>query len=194
MSGDTAPDRNGEWRAIAVWTAAAVLLFGTLSAPHWATAGAGGTRDGLTAVAFGGTLALLSAIDVQTFRLPSVLTYPLGVSGLLQGWFTAPDDILLRGLGAVAGFAMLALIADLYRRRRGIDGLGLGDAKLMGAGGAWIGLEGLPSALLLASGLALVMAIVAKLAGKTIRADTRLPFGPFIAIGLWIVWIYGPIV
>src|SRR3546814_16185239 len=52
---------------------------------------------------------------------------------------------------ALLGFALLAGLGFFYRRWRGRDGLGLGDAKLAAAGGAWLGWAALPSILLLAS-------------------------------------------
>ncbi len=85
--------------------------------------------------------------------MPSYLTYPLGAAGLVQGWFAAPDDILLRAAGAIAGYAMLAVIAELYRRRRGVDGSVSATRSCWEQAGAWIGLEGLPSALLIGSSL-----------------------------------------
>jgi leader peptidase (prepilin peptidase) / N-methyltransferase len=68
----------------------------------------------------------------------------------------------------------------------------LGDAKLFSAAGAWVGLEGLPSVLLCASVIAIAFAGVARAGGETVTAVTRIPFGPYLAFGFWIVWIYGP--
>ena len=79
----------------------------------------------------------------------------------------------------------------LYSRLRGRDGLGLGDAKLFAASGAWLGLEGLPAVLLVACGAAIVALLVDGLAIAGLSATTRIPFGPFLAFGTWIVWLYG---
>jgi leader peptidase (prepilin peptidase) / N-methyltransferase len=75
---------------------------------------------------------------------------------------------------------------------RGQAGLGLGDAKLFAAAGAWAGLEGLASVLLYGSLAALVWAGFWAIRGHEVSRTTRLAFGPFLAIGLWWVWLYGP--
>ena len=79
----------------------------------------------------------------------------------------------------------------LYRRWRGRDGLGLGDAKLLAASGAWLGLEGIAPTLLAASLSGLAAALIGHVAGRPIAAETRVPFGPFLAGATWLIWLYG---
>ena len=95
---------------------------------------------------------------------------------------------------ALLGFLTLYGLAAFYRHFRNKDGLGLGDAKLLAAAGAWVGIDGLPSVLLISSGVAVVGVLLAQLIGTKVTRDTRIPFGPFMAFGLWIVWLYGPLV
>ncbi len=85
------------------------------------------------------------------------------------------------------------LIGWLYHRYRGLDGLGLGDAKLFAAAGAWVGAEGLSTVLLMACGSALVAALVWQQFDKSMDGQTAIPFGPFLAFGFWVVWLYGPL-
>jgi len=54
---------------------------------------------------------------------------------------------------------LFVLIELTYRRLRGQDGLGRGDAKLLAAGGAWCGWSGLPLIVLISSALALIAAV-----------------------------------
>ena len=63
--------------------------------------------------------------------------------------------------------------------------------KLFAASGAWIGLEALPAVLFIASGTALCGVLLAGALGRRMTSTTRLPFGPFLAFGLWAVWLYG---
>ena len=72
--------------------------------------------------------------------------------------------------------------------------MGLGDAKLLGAAGVWVGLEGLSSVVLYASALALAGVLFAAVGGRPATRATRLAFGPFLALGVWIVWLRGPLV
>ena len=136
-------------------------------------------------------LLLLSALDIRSLWLPRMLTIPLIVTGLAV---SGARGLIVAGmLGAAVGFAAMALLAWGYRRLRGREGLGGGDAYLLAGAGAWIGWIGLPSVLLIASGAGVAAALLARLAGKPVAADQPIPFGAFIAFGAWIVWLYGPI-
>ncbi len=146
----------------------------------------------LTAL-LGWQLLLIALVDAEHFCLPDQLTLPLlvtgGLAALVPG-HTAPLDAVI---GAAAGFGALWLLAFVYRRLRGREGLGDGDPFLLAAGGAWVGWIGLPSVLLWASaaGLSLVMARL--LLGKRVTAADRLPFGPCLAVGIWLTWMLGPV-
>ncbi|MCG8441017.1 MAG: A24 family peptidase, partial [Caulobacterales bacterium] len=94
---------------------------------------------------------------------------------------------------AALGYGVLAGLAALYRRVRGFDGLGLGDAKLLGAAGAWVGPLGLPSVLVWASAAGLLAAGGLALAKRDVGWRTALPFGPALALGFWITWLHGPL-
>ncbi len=138
-------------------------------------------------------LIALSTIDALTFELPDALTLPLAVAGVLlhvpSGLSTAAGQLLAAGVA----FALLAGLAWLYHAARGRAGLGLGDAKLLAAGGAWLGLAALPSVLLLAAGAALAMVLLARVRHGSISLADRIPFGPYLALAIWLVWLYGPI-
>ena len=137
-------------------------------------------------------LAALSAIDLRTLRLPDALTAPLALAGLLVAWL-AHAPVWWHALSAVIGFVLPAGMGWAYRYLRGRQGLGLGDAKLIGASCAWLGVEGLPGLLLWASGSALVAVLLAAWRAGGLSSTTRIPFGPFLAFGAWIVWLYGPV-
>jgi leader peptidase (prepilin peptidase) / N-methyltransferase len=139
------------------------------------------------------TLAALSAIDLQQHRLPDLLTGPLTVVGLLASAWMGVQPPWWPVFSAALGFGLLAGLAYAYRALRGRTGMGLGDAKLLAAAGAWVGAEGLPAVLLWATGPALLCVLLAYWRGQTMSATTRLPFGPFLAIATWLVWLYGPL-
>jgi leader peptidase (prepilin peptidase)/N-methyltransferase len=138
-------------------------------------------------------LLALAWIDLRRWILPDVLTLPLILVGLAAAAMWGRDEILDRAAGAAGGYLGLQGVAWLYRRLRGRDGLGGGDAKLLAAGGAWVGISGLPTVLFVGAGTALVAAGILILAGYRVRRDTALPFGPFLALGIWFVWLFGPL-
>ncbi|MEA1673175.1 A24 family peptidase [Nitrospirillum sp. BR 11163] len=138
----------------------------------------------------GWTLLALAWIDLRHMILPDVLTLPLIAGGILVTWVqdgSLPVDRL--GAAAIA-YAGLVLLEILYRRFRGRDGIGRGDAKLLAAGGAWAGPTALPHMLLIAALAGLLAMAALRLAGRRVDAATPMPFGPCLALGIWAAWLF----
>lgn len=134
----------------------------------------------------GWTLLALAWIDLEHFLLPDVLTLPLLLAGLAAAaWQGAAMDA---ALGAACGFLGLTLVGLVYRRLRGHDGLGGGDAKLLAAGGAWLGLAALPGVLVAAASLGILFALAAR--RGAISATLAVPFGPPLAAAIWLAWLW----
>ncbi len=144
--------------------------------------------------ALGWALLALAAIDLRRLVLPDSLTLPLAACGLAVAWLVAPASLFDHALGAATGFATFALIAVAYRRLRGREGLGLGDAKLLAAAGAWVSWPGLAGVVLLAGSLGLALALARRLGGRAVTPAERIAFGPYLSFGTWVIWLYGPIV
>ena len=117
-----------------------------------------------------------------------MLTLPLLLAGLVVTWIGDPGDLTDHSLAAAAAYLAFQGIALAYRRLRGFDGLGGGDAKLMAAAGAWCGLSALPLVMLVSALIGLLAALGLALAGRTVTSTTRIPFGPCIALAFWLVW------
>jgi leader peptidase (prepilin peptidase)/N-methyltransferase len=83
------------------------------------------------------------------------------------------------------------VLAALYRRVRGIEGLGGGDVKLAAGLGAFLGAPGLVLAVMLASLVGSVVGIVQIARGRG-TGRTALPFGSFLAPAAALVLIAGP--
>jgi leader peptidase (prepilin peptidase)/N-methyltransferase len=161
---------------VAAWTVLAVP-----SVVVWPTAG------------LGWTLLALAVIDVRTLTLPDVLTLPLAACGLAVAWWLDAASLGEHATGAAAGWLGFWLVARLYAALRHRPGLGGGDAKLMAAAGAWVGWQGLPSVILIGSLAALAAVAAAAALRRPVEAATPIPFGPFLALGLWLTWLYGPL-
>lgn len=141
--------------------------------------------------ALGWMLIALSWIDVRHLLLPDAITLPTIVAGLLVTWQLDPDQITDHALGATAGYLVFRGIALAYRVLRGREGLGAGDAKLLAAAGAWVGWAALPMVVLAAAVLGIAGAIAGMLRGARLHGGTALPFGPHLALALWIVRLMG---
>jgi len=134
-------------------------------------------------------LLLVAALDLERQWLPDRLTLPLIPLGLAAGWAGLGPPLEERAIGAAAGWAALALIALLYRRLRGREGMGGGDPKLLAGIGAWVGALQLPYILLGAGLLGLAAVALMKLRGEVVTATSRLPLGTLMAIAAWPVWL-----
>ena len=69
-------------------------------------------------------LLALGWIDARHWLLPDLLTLPLVVAGLAAALAFDPSGLTDRALGAALGYLALRVVAYLYRKFRGRDGLG----------------------------------------------------------------------
>ena len=153
-------------------------------------ASAAWTADGallLAGLGLGWTLLLLAAIDARALRLPDGLTLPLGAAGLALGALGVLGPLPAQAAGAAIGYGALAGIDAAHRAIRGRTGIGGGDAKLLGAIGAWTGWQALGPVVLVAA----LTGLVAAAARGKLRQGAAIPFGPFLALGGWAAWLAG---
>ena len=144
----------------------------------------GFTLQSLALCGFVAVLVALSTIDLRTLLLPDALTQPLLWAGLIVtalGWSAINLHTSL--WGAVAGYVILWVVANLFKLVTQQDGMGQGDFKMLAAIGAWLGWPALLPVLLLAS-------TSGAMAGLWLRHRTHqrtgeearfIPFGPFLA-------------
>jgi len=157
----------------------------------WAASIIPGTWLLAVTLALGWTLLTLGIVDLVAFRLPDVLTLPLAAAGLLLSLRLPDHDPVAHLIGAAAGFLVLYLIAILYRRARAREGLGLGDAKLAAAAGAWLGWQALPSVILIACAAAFIwLGVRVALRGRAVLSQ-QIAFGVPLCFAFWLVWLYG---
>lgn len=142
----------------------------------------------LAGAALAAILLWLSLIDWRRQILPDALTLPLLAAGLALAWATEPWTLPERAMAAMLGWGALAGLAAAWHSLIGRHGLGGGDAKLVGAAGAWLGFEGMAWTLLLGALAALSFVAATALATGAWPAKRRLPFGPFLCAGFLTVW------
>ena len=136
----------------------------------------------------GWILLALAWTDAETMLLPDLLTLPLILAGFAEAWLLDAPSLPDRVLGACIGWSCLVGLGWLWRHWRGIDALGQGDAKLLAAAGAWLGWQALPQVLVVAALAAI--AVTLAINGRQIKATQRIAFGPWLALGIWIVRLF----
>ena len=168
-----------------------------ISARYPAVEATTGLLFGAAAYEFGASLALLSAlvfilalislavIDLEHRLLPNVIVGPAALAGLVLSILADPAGWWIYPLSAIAVAGALLGLALIYP-----SGMGMGDVKMGGMLGAFLG----PYAALAVFLGALIGAVTGGLlmaAGK-MRRRSAMPFGVFMALGGIISLFVGP--
>ena len=150
------------------------------------------------ALVFGWALLALTFIDLDTQLLPDDITLPLLWAGLIANAFGAFTDLRSAVFGAVGGYLLLWAVYWGFRLLVRREGMGYGDFKLLAALGAWLGWQVLPFVVLVSAGAGAIVGGLLLWRAKQ-GMETRIPFGPYLALGglaglLWgreavIAWI-----
>ena len=166
-----------------------------LSALWVSPAGAGGLPgwllpwSGFVLISF---LLPLVLIDLDHMWLPE----PLCRWGLLIGAaITACGGVRLLSehlIASVLALLVLEGLSALAEKLIGQPALGLGDAKLAALGGAWLGISGIAVAMGISVFSGAIVGCFGRLTGR-LGPRQPFPFGPFIALGIWLVWLTGPL-
>jgi leader peptidase (prepilin peptidase)/N-methyltransferase len=122
--------------------------------------------------AFSSTLLALALIDLDTWLLPHVLTWPLLAAGLAlsTAGVTPAGTFTTSAWGAGVGFAAFAAISVAGERLFRREAMGFGDVWLLAGLGAWLGIQALLPVVLLSS-------LQGSVVGLALAAGGRLPRG-----------------
>jgi leader peptidase (prepilin peptidase)/N-methyltransferase len=134
-------------------------------------------------------LVVLFGTDLDVQRLPNVITLPGIAVGLAFSPFVPPG--LVDGLmGAALGAAILGFVRWGWKALTGVDGMGLGDVKMLAMVGAFLGWRQVLVVLFLASLTGAVAGITLIALGRR-SLQTRLPFGTFLAVATYVASLVG---
>jgi leader peptidase (prepilin peptidase)/N-methyltransferase len=135
-------------------------------------------------------LIILTFVDIKTQMLPDIITKPLIVLGLLQGYVGIFTDFQSSIIGALLGYFILWSVNTAFRFIRKKEGMGYGDFKLLSAIGAWVGYSQIPFLILSSSIIAIFVALsLARLGKNALSAPS--PFGPSLAISGFVSLLWG---
>jgi leader peptidase (prepilin peptidase)/N-methyltransferase len=135
---------------------------------------------------FAAVLIAVPAIDLEHRIIPNRILAPAAVFGVIAAVVVRTGDLPELLIAAAAAFAALLLAALVYPA-----GMGMGDVKLAGVMGLYLGLSVIPALLVaFAAGSAVGIAILVR-HGAAARKRS-LPFGPFLALGGIVGLLFGP--
>lgn len=139
-------------------------------------------------------LGVLAVIDLKVRLLPNVYVLAFFVCGivfhvLLNFQFFTPLSAVI---GILAGGGLLLAVRFAANAYYGQDTLGLGDVKLMGAAGMWLGSEGIFLAITVGALAGLVHGVIHKMMFErdTPFAQLSIPAGPGFIVGILAVAVY----
>lgn len=145
--------------------------------------------SGLAYTIFLAALIVATTSDLHTMTIPQVASLWIAPFGIVAaGLMLLHISLLQSVLGAALGYASLWLVNFIFKKVRGMDGIGVGDMELFCMIGAFIGPIGLWQTLFIASISGSMVGITMRLLKK--EAQIMIPFGPFLALGAFSHLIY----
>jgi leader peptidase (prepilin peptidase)/N-methyltransferase len=123
-------------------------------------------------------LVPIALIDLDVRLIPNVITGPAAIAALVAGLALDIDFVPEQLIAGAAAFAFFFIAAWLYPR-----GMGMGDVKLAGMLGLYLGRAVAPAIFIALILGVIVGAVVIARVGQKAGRKTAVPFGPFLAIG-----------
>lgn len=129
---------------------------------------------------FSASLLVVAVIDIDHRIIPNEISLSGIVLGFVLSFFLPGITWLDSLLGAFLGGGLLFAIAEIYRLLRKIEGMGMGDVKLLGMIGAFLGWRALPFVVLLSSAAGTIVGLLLIVGAKK-GWRYQIPFGTFLA-------------
>lgn len=143
-------------------------------------------------------LIVITVIDYDYYIIPNVISIPgtfiaLAI-GFINHFFHVFEFPVVAGIeqsiiGLFSGSLFLFLIAEFYLRVRKIEGLGMGDVKLLALTGALLGYESSIYTVFVGSLLGSVIGVGTVIFKREKNLNYALPFGPFLAFAC-IIYVF----
>ncbi len=136
-------------------------------------------------------LSILSYIDFKTGYLPDVIVGPLALAGLAVAIIGSPIGVSweLALLAGVINGGLFYGLRWIVSRMKGREAMGLGDVKLIAAGGLWLGPLALPYIMAVGGIATLLGAFIAGAITRKPVWQGEMPLGPGLCLGIWGVFI-----
>ena len=150
------------------------------------------TFDFLFIVLFYIALLIIFFTDFNEYLILDIITFPMFFIGIAISFYEInpfATSITDSFFGSICGFLILYLIRWFYLKYRGIEGMGLGDAKLLLFAGSWLGINSIIFILFISAVSALIIAIPVVIIKK--NKNYPIPYGCFIVIASFLYSLVG---
>jgi len=149
----------------------------------------GFTLKALEFIVLASIMLILFFTDLDERILPDEITLGFIPVGLIFAYFSPDRGFVESLVVGVIGAGMLFLLAYVYLKLKGIEGMGMGDVKMLALMGTFLGKKAF-LALMIASVLGTIVGLfIIYVLKKGKRYE--IPFGCFLAIGTVITYLYG---
>lgn len=138
-------------------------------------------------------LNVIALIDIKYFIIADIPLYCLIIITIIYQFFINSDELTGHLIAGVIGFSSIKIISIVYCHVRKIEAIGSGDAKLFAFAGLCLGADGLAGTLFFSIISAMITSIIAIRSDHLKTINDPIPFGPHLALGIWLVWVLGPI-
>lgn len=139
---------------------------------------------------FCSAMVVLIFTDLDHQILPNPVTIPGTVAGFLFSLFPGGVEWTDSLVGLVLGWVVIVAVSQAYLRLRGVEGMGMGDAKMMALVGAFLGWPSVLLVLVLGSLLGSLAGVYLLATGRG-GLQAKLPFGTFLGIAGLVALFFG---
>ena len=134
-------------------------------------------------------LIWLSVTDIEIHEIPDSATLTVALIGVVFQWKLLGLSLTFLSILVLAGtlYAALHLLGQRYYEHNEVEALGIGDAKLIGAGAICVGIDAVWAMIFVAASGGIVAALLAR---RRDAAARGLAFGPFLAYSILVFILF----
>ena len=150
----------------------------------------GWSLQALAAVILTWFLISIALIDYDTMVIPDQFSLSLMWIGLFISLWAVFIEPSAAVKGALLGYLLMWSVFHLFKLVTGKEGMGYGDFKLLAAGGAWLGMQSVLVIIIMSAFTGAVIGSLYLFLSKNSK-NKPIPFGPYLAGGIWLTMLYG---
>jgi leader peptidase (prepilin peptidase)/N-methyltransferase len=168
------------------------LIVGTIYVTPWAVMASNSNHFSLPTASLSILLAWITFSDIKAYRIPNPASFCLVMIGCIHLIGFTKSVVVDHVLTSIFWPIVFYVVAKLFQRFRGIEGLGFGDVKLISGIGIWLGFIDTQLTILWATLAAISFLLGSSLVnGSKLSEITmrKIPLGAFLCFFAWVFWL-----